>query len=177
KDEVEITFRSFQLDPNAKRHPDQDIHQLIANKYGMSYESAKANNDRIVAAAAEVGLAYRFDLLKPNQTATAHQLAQYAKEMGKEKEVVLRFFQGYFEEGIDIGDQDILLELVEEAGLNKKDAQEALEKKRFIEKVAQDQRDAEKIWIDVVPYFISGKERISGAQSVEEFLEFLRKAY
>lgn len=72
----------------------------------------------IVKAAAEVGLHYRFDLLKLNSTRLSHEIIQYAKSKGKEKELVNGFFRGYFEEGMDIGDREALLKLAEEAGLD-----------------------------------------------------------
>ncbi|PKM49148.1 MAG: disulfide bond formation protein DsbA [Firmicutes bacterium HGW-Firmicutes-7] len=177
-DEVEITYKSFQLDTNAKRHPDKDIHQLIAEKYNMSYEESKANNENIVKAAAEVGLSYRFDILKPNNTAMAHQIAQYAKSVGKEGELVHRFYKGYFEEGADIGDKETLLSLAQEVGLDRNEAEIMLNEKTFVSATLKDQADAEAIWIDFVPYFIAdGKHSISGAQSIESMLRFLNEAY
>lgn len=178
KDEVEITYKSFQLDTQARRQPDKDIHHLIAEKYGISYEQSKVNNERIIEAAAEVGLNYRFDILKPNNTAMAHQIAQYAKQVEKEKELVMRFFKGYFEEGADIGDKDTLLFLAQEAGLDRKSVEKILEDEVFLPAVLQDQADAEAIWIDYVPYFtVGGKHSISGAQSIESMLRFLYDAY
>ncbi len=177
KDEVEITYKSFQLDPNAKRHPDKDIHQLIADKYDISYERSKANNDQIVKAAGEVGLNYRFDMLKPNNTAMAHQIAQYAKSVDKEQALVLRFFKGYFEEGADIGDKVTLLALAQEAGLDRSETEQNLTDETFLPAVLKDQADAEAIWIDFVPYFTAGKHSISGAQSVENLLAFLHEAH
>ena len=177
-DEVEITYKSFQLDTNAKRHPDKDIHQLIAEKYNMSYEESKANNENIVKAAAEVGLRYRFDILKPNNTAMAHQIAQYAKSVGKEGELVHRFYKGYFEEGADIGDKETLLSLAQEVGLDRNEAEIMLNEKTFVSATLKDQADAEAIWIDFVPYFIAdGKHSISGAQSIESMLRFLNEVY
>ncbi len=178
KEEVEVTFKSFQLNANARRHPDKDIHQLIAEQYNISYEKSKANNEKVVKAAAEIGLNYRFDILKPNNTVMAHQIAQYAKSIGKEEELVLRFFKGYFEEGVDIGDKETLLSLAQVAGLDRNEVELKLDKEAFLPAVLKDQADAEAIWIDFVPYFIAdGKHSISGAQSIESMLEFLNVAY
>lgn len=178
KEEVEITYKSFQLDTHARRQPDKDIHQLIAEKYNISYEESKANNERIIKAAAEVGLNYRFDILKPNNTAMAHQIAQYAKSVQKEKELVHRFYKSYFEEGADIGDKETLLSLAEEVGLDRNAVEQILNTKALLPAVLKDQADAEAIWIDYVPYFtVDEKHSISGAQSIESMLKFLREAY
>ncbi|MDK2808511.1 MAG: hypothetical protein PWP24_1246, partial [Clostridiales bacterium] len=112
KNEVEIEFRSFELSTSNADYIGKDIHQVIADKYQISYEEAKANNERIVAAAAKVGLTYRFDILKPNTTRLAHEIFQYAKKQGKGNVVAHRFFKAYFEAGVDIGDKEALLSLL-----------------------------------------------------------------
>src|SRR5690242_2162223 len=82
-DEVEIIFKSFQLNMSQKDVKGKDIHQVIADKYNITYEQAKDNNDRITKAAAEVGLNYRFDILKLNNTQLAHEISKYAESVGK----------------------------------------------------------------------------------------------
>lgn len=41
RDQVEVVFRSFQLDPHAEVSTDKNIHELLATKYGMSIEKQK----------------------------------------------------------------------------------------------------------------------------------------
>jgi len=64
KDEVEIVFKSFQLDMGKEDFNGKDVHEIIADKYNIAYEQAKPNNYRVIKAAAEVGLNYNFDILK-----------------------------------------------------------------------------------------------------------------
>ncbi|MDK2941603.1 MAG: hypothetical protein PWP56_1116 [Acetobacterium sp.] len=52
-------------DPNAKKHYDENINQLLAKKYGMSIEQAIAANANVVNAAKDVGLDFNFDKLQP----------------------------------------------------------------------------------------------------------------
>lgn len=178
KDEVEIEFRSFELNMEKADYKGRDIHQVIADKYGISYEQAKENNDRIVQAAHDVGLNYRFDLLKTNNTRLAHEIAQYAKKAGKGNELVQRFFKGYFEEGIDIGDKESLLKLSKKVGLDLNDLQIQLETNSLETSVIEDERIAAKLGINSVPYFVfDNKYAVSGAQNPEYFLEALNQAY
>ncbi len=101
KEEVEIVFHSFELDPNAKKSYDESIYQLIAKKYGMSIEQAIAANNNIINAAKAVGLAFNFDKLQPTNTFDAHRLSHYAKDQGKLKAyteaVVEKLFYGFIE--------------------------------------------------------------------------------
>lgn len=178
KEEVEITFRSFQLDVDAVKIADKDIYQIIAEKYHISYEESKASNEQIVKAAKEVGLNYRFDLLKPNNSGLAHQIAKFAKAAGKEKILVDRFFKAYFEEGADIGDKETLLDLAKEVQLDLDELNKKLDEEFYKPDVMKDQEEARKLGMNGVPYFvIDGKYGVSGAQSPSHFKAVLDKAY
>jgi predicted DsbA family dithiol-disulfide isomerase len=179
KETVELNFKSFQLNPSKAQTVDQgkDIHQLIADKYHMSYEQAKANNDRIVASAKEVGLNYRFDILKPCNTEKAHLIAQYAKKVHKDLAFIHRVYAAYFEEGADISDEHTLLKLAQEIGLDSEVIKGQLENREQLEAVHKDQQMAKSMGITGVPFFlINDKHQISGAQSVDHFLKVLRLA-
>ncbi|WP_459481140.1 DsbA family oxidoreductase [Clostridium saccharoperbutylacetonicum] len=178
KDEVEIIFKSFQLNMSQKDVKGKDIHQVIADKYNITYEQAKDNNDRITKAAAEVGLNYRFDILKLNNTQLAHEISKYAESVGKGKELVDLYFKGYFEEGLDIGNEDKLLELAEKAGLDVSDLKKQLAGESLKAEVKEDEALARKLGISSVPYFVfDDKYAVSGAQEPEQFLKALNQAY
>lgn len=80
KDQVEIEYKSFELDPNAPKESDKNIHELLAAKYRMSVEQAKRSNEGIKQHAASVGLDFHFDTMKPTNTFDAHRLAKFAKK-------------------------------------------------------------------------------------------------
>lgn len=178
KGDVEITFKSFQLDPNAVRIVDKNIYQIIAEKYGISYEQSKASNDNIVKAGREIGLNYQMDIMKPNNTAMAHEISKFAQSVGKERVLVKRFFKAYFEEGADIGDKVTLLNLAAEVGLNLNELNKKLDEGFFKSEVLQDQEQALRSGINSVPHFvINNKYTISGAQGINHFIQVLNKAY
>lgn len=178
KDEVEIVFKSFQLQMDKVDAKGKDIHQTIADKYNISYEQAKANNDQIVKAAAKVGLNYRFDILKLNNTELAHEIAKYAQSVGKGKDLVDRYFKAYFEEGVDIGDKEKLIELAEEIGLNTTELKKQLDQKLLKAEIKKDEVLAKKLGINSVPFFIiNDRYTVSGAQDPEQFLKALNEAY
>ena len=74
------------MNENALSHESADINALIANKYGIPYEQAKAANDNIVSVAAEVGLKFDFTQIKPSNTRMAHEVLKYSNSMGKGNE-------------------------------------------------------------------------------------------
>jgi len=178
KDEVEIVFKSFQLSMDKADVKGKDIHQTIADKYNISYEQAKANNDQIVKAAAKVGLNYRFDILKLNNTELAHEISKYAESVGKGKDLVDRYFKAYFEEGVDIGDKEKLIELADEIGINTTELKKQLDQDYLKAEIKKDQALARKLGINSVPFFIiNDRYTVSGAQNPEQFLKALNEAY
>ncbi|MBB2482493.1 DsbA family oxidoreductase [Bacillus sp. APMAM] len=177
KANVEIVFKSFELDPNAKVHYDEDMHQLLAAKYGMSVEQAKEMNANVAQRAAEVGLTYHFDTMKPTNTFDAHRLTHFAAQHGKMTEMAERLFKAYFTESKHIGEHETLTALAAEVGLNPEKAREMLNSDEFSYEVRTDEQEAGSLGIQGVPFFvINRKYAVSGAQPIGVFLNALQKA-
>jgi predicted DsbA family dithiol-disulfide isomerase len=179
KDQVEIEYKSFELDPNAPKDSDKNIHELLASKYGMTVEQAKQQNDGIRQHAASVGLTYHFDTMKPTNTFDAHRLAKFAKTKGKEAEITEKLMYAYFTESKHIGDHETLADIAESAGLDRQEALKVLEDKNaYANDVRIDQAIAQQYGIRGVPYFvINQKYAISGAQPTETFINALNKVW
>lgn len=178
RDEVELIFKSFELQMASESTKDKDINQILADKYHISYAQAKANNDNITESARQVGLDYRFDLFKVRNTRLAHELVHFAEKYGKSHALARRLFKGVFTEGLDLGDEEALKKLSEEIGLDLKDFKELQSSGSLKEQVQADEKEAVKLGINSIPHFImNGRYVVSGAQSPEYFLEVLNKAY
>jgi predicted DsbA family dithiol-disulfide isomerase len=179
KDQVEIEYKSFELDPNAPKDSDKNIHELLASKYGMTVEQAKQQNDGIRQHAASVGLTYHFDTMKPTNTFDAHRLAKFAKTKGKEAEITEKLMYAYFTESKHIGDHETLADIAESAGLDRQETLKVLEDKNaYANDVRIDQAIAQQYGIRGVPYFvINQKYAISGAQPTETFINALNKIW
>ncbi|MDP5276446.1 DsbA family oxidoreductase [Chengkuizengella axinellae] len=176
KDSTEVTFKSFELDPNSPRGIDLSIHEVIAKKYSISIEQAKKSNEGIGKQAASVGLDFRFDDMIPTNTFDAHRLEKYSSTKGKEKECTERLLKAYFTEGRHIGDHETLLDIAEQVGLDPKEAKAVLEHGDYQEDVRKDESLAHQIGVQGVPFFvINNKYAISGAQPTEVFIEALNK--
>ncbi len=179
RDQVEVEFKSFELDPNAKPYSGQSIHELLASKYGTSVEQAKQMNENVGQQAADVGLNYNFDKMKHTTTFDAHRLAKYAATVGKEKEMTEILLHSYFEEGKLISDYDVLADLAESAGMDRQEALDVLkDEKKFANDVRIDESIAQQIGVTGVPFFvINQKYSISGAQPTSTFLGALQQVW
>jgi len=178
KRNVEVVYRSFELDPQAERDVDYDVHERLARKYNMSREQAKAMNDNVGEQAKAVGLDYRFDSMISTNTFDAHRLAHFAARQGKQHEMTERLLQAYFTDGKHIGDHNTLAALAGEAGLDQSEAARVLAGGEYGEDVRHDERDAQSLGINGVPYFvINRKYGISGAQPTEVFMQVLEQVW
>jgi len=178
KSEVEVVFRSFELDPNAKRDNKVNMYEMLAGKYGMSMEQAKAQTEGIQQQAQAEGLEYHFDKMILTNSLDAHRLLHFAAAKGKEKEMNELLFKAYFTNTLHIGNQEVLTALAAEAGLDPIEAKEMLESDQYTSEVRADQQEGSKLGITGVPFFvINRKYGVSGAQPTDLFLNTLKKAW
>jgi predicted DsbA family dithiol-disulfide isomerase len=179
KDQVEVEFKSFELDPNSPRNTGESIHEVLAKKYGMSVEQAKQSNRGVGQQAASVGLTFNFDEMKPTNTFDAHRLAKFAKTLGKEKELSEKLLYAYFTESKHIGDHETLADIAVSSGLDREKALAVLQDQNaFASEVKLDEALAQQYGVRGVPFFvINQKYAISGAQPLETFTGALQKVW
>ncbi|HZG72605.1 MAG TPA: DsbA family oxidoreductase [Chondromyces sp.] len=178
RDKVEVMYRSFELDPQARKEHGKSIHELLAAKYGMSLEQARQANEGVGRQAKEVGLDFRFDTMIPTNTFDAHRLAKFAEREGKGKEITERLLKAYFTDSKDLGDKDTLADLAEEMGLNRTKVEGVLASNQFATEVRDDEQEAYQIGVKGVPFFVfNQKYAVSGAQPTEVFVNVLEKVW
>lgn len=176
KEEVEVVFRSFELNPNAEKANSNNIHEAIAEKYGITLDEAKANNENIVKQAKTLGLDYRFDTLILTNSFDAHRMIHFAKDFDKNNEMAEALFKAYFTDSKNISDFNTLGDIAKSIGLNKDEAIKVLNSDKYKKEVREDENLARNYSITSVPTFIiDDKFMISGAQSEEIFLMALKK--
>ncbi|QMW04392.1 DsbA family oxidoreductase [Spirosoma foliorum] len=178
KDQVNVVWKSFQLNPDMKTEPGKNINQYLAEIKGWSLDEAKRMNDRVTAMASEVGLTYDFDKAVVANSWDAHRLIQLAKQHGLGDAAEERLFRAYFTEGRDTSDHATLLELGTEIGLAAADVEQLLQSNQFAEAVSRDIYEAQQVGARGVPFFVLDRRyAVSGAQQPETFLGALNTAW
>jgi predicted DsbA family dithiol-disulfide isomerase len=177
-DQVEVIWRSYQLDPNAARDYAGSVNDLLVQRYGMSMEKAESANARVSALAAQEGLEYHLERAHPVNSLDAHRLIHLAAQhhlQGKMKE---RLQKAYFTDGSVISDTDTLVQLAEEVGLEAGEVRQMLASGAFADAVQEEERQAQALGSDGVPFFVfNEKYAVSGAQPVTVFLSVLEKTW
>ena len=175
--QVDVRYHSFLLMPELDDQP-TDLADLLSTAHGMPRERAIALNDGLAGQGRELGLDLRFDIAQAVNTTAAHRLIHFAAANGKQRAMVRRLFKAYFTDGLNIADQQTLVDLAADAGLDPGAAADSLQSEDLSAEVDLDLRYARELEITAVPFFVlGGKYAISGAQPVEVFAEALRTAW
>ncbi|MBB1285343.1 DsbA family oxidoreductase [Flavisolibacter sp. BT320] len=178
REQVEIAWKSFQLDPELNNQEGLSVHAYLGKRKGGTEADGKRMNDQMTAMAQTVGLQYDFDKAILNNTQKAHQLLHFAKKAGLQNEMKERLFKAYYTEGKDVADIDTLAALAAEVGLPADEAQTALAEEQYAAEVKHDQEEAYHIGVQGVPFFVfNRKYAVSGAQSPETFAQVLQQVW
>lgn len=181
RDEVEVAWRSFELDPGAvsaataeeSRYADR-----LARKYGMSVPQAQQMLDHMTSTAAAVGLEYHFDRAVAANTLQAHELIHLAADHGRQDRMKERLLRAHFTEGAPLGERPTLLRLAAEVGLDADEARQALDDERFVAAVRRDEAEASALGVTGVPFFVFDRRYgVSGAQPSERLLQVLERTW
>ena len=177
RDEVEVTWRSFELDAAAPAAREEDPATHLAEKYGISRERAQEMQDQMTQVAAGDGLDFRFDLARGGSTFDAHRVLHLAEAHGAQDAMKERLMRAYLTEGELISDHATLERLATEAGLPRDEVRELLAGDRFAAEVREDEHTAGALGISAVPFFVVDRRiGAAGAQSPDVLLDLLRQA-
>ncbi|MBL7740267.1 MAG: DsbA family oxidoreductase [Chitinophagaceae bacterium] len=176
--DIEVIWKSFQLNPGMKTEPGKSINQYLAEVKGWSLEQAKQANDYVTNMASEVGLQYDFDKAVVANSFDAHRVVQLAKTHGKGDAMEEQLFKAYFTEGKNIADHPTLIALATGIGLDRDAVKHTLESDQYADAVEQDIYESHQIGVKGVPFFVfNDRYAISGAQATETFAGALEQAW
>ncbi|MCU1572069.1 MAG: disulfide bond formation protein DsbA [Micrococcaceae bacterium] len=178
KDQVQVHWRSFQLDPGLPEHYDGTELEYLSERKGMDPAQVSSMFGSVTAQAAAEGLRYDFDKVVVANSFAAHQLIHLAAAHDQADAVKERLLSAHFEEGEDIGSREFLIRTGVEHGIPAAEVTAALDTGQFAEDVRRDIAEARSLGISGVPFFvIDRKYGISGAQPAELFGQALAEAW
>jgi predicted DsbA family dithiol-disulfide isomerase len=177
--DVEVTHRSFLLDPSMPSGPGLTAREMLRRKYGMGDAQIEASTRRIETMADSEGLAPYIVLDNTvANTELTHELLAYATAQGKNGEAWHLLFRAYFGEARPVFDVDALVDLAGELGLDTAETRQVLEDRTFRQQVADDARQAQRLGARGVPFFvIDGRYAVAGAQDTDTLLGVLRQVW
>ena len=178
KDQVEIEWKSFQLNPDQVTDPTLSTLKHLSQSKGWTMSQTRQITSNVVEMAKVESLTFDFDKAVVANTNRAHQLIHLAKEIGQQNQMKELLLQSYFTEGKNVDDLDTLVTLGQKVGLEKDRILEALNSNEFSSAVDEDIYESRMIGVRGVPFFVMDRKfGISGAQPDEVFDQTLEKAW
>jgi predicted DsbA family dithiol-disulfide isomerase len=175
-DDVVIRHRAFELDPKAPTDYDLSLPELLAKKYSMPIERAKALNDRLEKEASVLGMTWSMKEARPTNTFDAHRVIALSVTQNLDQVMSERLFRAYFCEGQLVSDHVVLTALANEVGVV--GAEELWSSDAFSSAVRADEDDARELGISGVPsLLLDEKFMVVGAQGADQILDVLQRAW
>ncbi|MFT9670572.1 DsbA family oxidoreductase [Streptomyces rhizosphaericola] len=179
RDRVEVVHRSFELDPGRAKGEREQVIDMLAAKYGRTREEAAGMEANVAANARAEGLGYRTEGRDHGSTFDIHRLLHLAKARGRQDELLTLAYRANFAEERSVFDDDVLLALAVEAGLDGEEARAVLaDPEAYADEVRADEREAAELGANAVPFFVLDRRYgISGGQPTEVFVQALEQAW
>jgi predicted DsbA family dithiol-disulfide isomerase len=181
RDEVEIVWRSFQLDPTAVTEPNETVAEHLGRKYGGGPEAGLRMIQRVETIAAEEGMTWRHREAVRVNTLDAHRLLHLALEsegprvQGALKEAL---FAAYFVDAQNVADHAVLQRISDQVGLDRGRVGAVLSSDEYRGEVMADQAQATAYGASGVPFFVIDRRYgVSGAQPADQLQAVLQQAW
>lgn len=178
KDEIKVTWHSFQLDPDMKTQPEKNSLEYFSEIKGVPAAQAKEMYAHVYKAGKDAGIEFNFDHQKVANSYRAHLLLQLAATKNLANETEEALFKAQLIDGKNIDDEATLVEIGQSVSLEEEEIKNALNADEFKHAVSQDVMLARQMGINAVPFFvINDKYGVSGAQPSPVFSEVLEKSW
>jgi predicted DsbA family dithiol-disulfide isomerase len=178
RDEVEVIYRSFELDPSAPPGVTTPTVETLAGKYGMGLEQAREAQRQMEQRAAQAGLTFRMGDLRSGNTRDAHRLLQRAGARGSGAELAERLHRAYFTDQASIFDHASLAGFAADVGLDRDEALAVLAGDQYAQAVEADEQVAYSLGVTGVPFFVIDRRYgISGAQPAGTITQVLERVW
>jgi len=176
-DDVQVIHRSFQLHPELPR--EGVTQRKLLELHGIPASDAERIFAPIEAAARAEGLQpYRALERTLGPTDLAHELLAYAADKGRGAEAWTAMFRAHFGEGRRLWSEREVLGFAAEIGLDRAEAAQALRERSYRDRVAADQREAERLEAGGTPFtVIDGRYALNGAVSTDQLVAAMNTAW
>jgi len=177
RDEVEVVYHAFELDPSSPRGQRESNLAMLSRKFGKSPAEALAMGGQVGSLARAEGLG--FDSGRPvGNTFDIHRVIHLGLDRGVQHALLGAVNEAYFAQARDVFDRDVLIEVAGGAGLEAAEVAKVFDGDAYAEEVRQDELRARQIGITGVPFFVFDMALgASGAQPTELFTGALNQAW
>jgi predicted DsbA family dithiol-disulfide isomerase len=167
---IELIWRSYQLNPDEKTDPTLNSTDHLAQSKGWTKEQTEQAQEMVCRMGESCSIDFKFGTVKVINSLDGHRLLHYSKQFGLQTKLKERLFKAHFEEGKNVADHAVLVQIAVELGMMGEDVDQMLGSRKFIQEVHEDLIAGVSLGLRGVPYFVfDGRFAVSGAQGVEGF--------
>lgn len=176
--DVQINWRPFMLDADV---PSEGLpyQYYMKKKFGGDRtEQFKAMKKNLVEAAGPAGIEFNFDDIpvRPN-TLKAHCLLKLATTQGKSAAASEALFKAFFQDGKDVGDNQVLMQIAKNIGMDSASIQKFTSANNDKAEIQSELAYFQELGVSSVPTFIyNGTFAVAGGQPIDAHLQAIEKA-
>tara|TARA_B000000609_G_C24164892_1_gene346240 strand:+ start:574 stop:1122 length:549 start_codon:yes stop_codon:yes gene_type:complete len=174
-DGIEIVHRPYQLSPRLPKEG-RERRQATKTRHGDNHDSAEMP-EHLFQEASEEGIELNYEKIHyvPN-TENVHLLIERARQIDRANELVDLFFEAYFSLGLDLREDQLLIDIGTSIGLTAEDVTGAIKSPVHKKELVHQRERAEDFGISGVPGFLlDNRYVIPGTQSAETLSQILRR--
>jgi len=165
---VQVKYVHFPLHPETPQRG-KSLEELFA---GRGYDISRMQAQMRARMAAE-GLPYG-DRKMTFNSRLAQELASWAVSQSGGEAIHDALFRAYFVDGKNIGDAEVLIQIVKSVGLDENKAREVIEKRTHKAAVDADWEKSRQYGVTGVPTYVFGDRGVVGAQPYEALEELVK---
>jgi predicted DsbA family dithiol-disulfide isomerase len=164
---VDIQLIHFPLHPETPREG-----RTLIELFGSNQEDIDQKNERMKELMILENLPYK------NRTHTynsrlAQEIGAWAQSIDNETSIHDNFFEAYFVQGLNVGLESVILDVVSKSGLNPEEARKVIKNRLFMKNIDEDWNKSRSYGVTGVPTYVYQKQSMVGAQPHENLVEFL----
>jgi predicted DsbA family dithiol-disulfide isomerase len=169
KQDYDITVRlvHFPLHPETPAEG-----RTLLELFGRGPEDIKAKNTRMKGLMEAEGLPYS-ERSHTYNSRLAQEIGTWAETRSGGTAIHDKFFEAYFVDCRNIGDVEVIIDVVKSVGLDEREARAVLAERRFEDAVDADWAKSRSYGVTGVPTFVSNGQGLVGAQPYETLQQLM----
>ena len=165
--EIDIELIHFPL------HPDTPVEgRKLLDLFRSTQDDINKKNQNMSALMKKEGLPFN-DRVYTFNSRLAQEIGVWAEKLDHSTSIHDNFFEAYFVHGLNIGLENVILEIVDKSGLDTDEAKKIIQNRLFSDEIDQHWKKSRNYGVTGVPTYVYNNQSIVGAQPLENLYEFL----
>ena len=165
--EIDIELIHFPL------HPDTPVEgRKLLDLFRSTQDDIDKKNQNMSALMKKEGIPFN-DRVYTFNSRLAQEIGVWAEKVDHSTSIHDNFFEAYFVHGLNIGLENVILEIVDKSGLDTDEAKKIIQNRLFSDEIDQHWKKSRNYGVTGVPTYVYNNQSIVGAQPLENLYEFL----